>query len=105
MQTTTETRPPLQLTATGKEAALVAFYVQLRRDKLNATVLARLAGVGRAYLARVLNGHETGKNTWKHVIPLLSKSALFHLKQCSAWNNHAEAALRAHRAIPHEKLT
>lgn len=90
------------MTATGKEQALVDFYAQLRRDAearpgiypRNATELAAWARVGRAYLVRVLNGGTTGANTWKHVLPLLSVEALFHLKQCSAWNIHAERALR-----------
>lgn len=80
------------LTASGKEQALVKFYEQLKRDGMTATELARRAGVGRAYLTRVLNGRTTGRNTWKHVLPLLSPTALFHLKQCSAWNEHAVAA-------------
>lgn len=92
-----------KLTATGKEQALVDFYAQLRRDAearpgvfpRNASELAARAKVGRAYLARVLNCDTTGANTWKHVLPLLSVEALFHLKQCSAWNIYAERALAA----------
>lgn len=81
------------LTASGREQALVTFYGQLRRDGLTATALARRARVGRAYLTRVLNGRESGANTWKHVLPVLSDAAVFYLKQCSAWNNYAAAAL------------
>lgn len=83
------------LTASGKEQALADFYAQLKRDNLTASELARRAAVGRAYLTRVLNGHETGANTWKHVLPHLSDAALFRLKQCSAWNTHAAEALAA----------
>jgi transcriptional regulator with XRE-family HTH domain len=81
------------VTASGKELALVRFYEQLKRDGIrNATELARRAGVGRAYLSRALNGRVTGKNTWKHVMPHMTEAAVFHLKQCSAWNARAEAA-------------
>jgi hypothetical protein len=80
------------LTASGKEQALANFYAQLKRDGMTATELARRAGVGRAYLIRVLNRDTSGRNTWKHILPLLSDEALFHLKQCSAWNEHANAA-------------
>lgn len=88
-------------TATGKEQALVDFYAQLSRDATarpgvfagTVTDLARQAKVGRAYLSRVFTRDVTGKNTWKHVLPLLSVEALFHLKQCSAWNGHAALAL------------
>lgn len=81
------------LTASGKEQALVDFYTQLKRDGIRgATELAHRAGVGRAYLSRVLNGHETGKNTWKHIMPHISEGALFYLKHCSAWNVDAESA-------------
>ena len=81
------------LTPSGKELALDRFYEQLDREGLTATQLAHEAGVGRAYLTRVLNGHETGMNTWRKVLPLLSEAALFHAKQCSAWNSHAQLAL------------
>lgn len=81
------------LTASGKDQALVQFYEQLKRDGIrNATELARRAGVGRAYLSRALNGRVTGKNTWKHVMPHISASSVFHLKLCSAWNATAAAA-------------
>lgn len=82
------------LNASGKERALANFYAQLKRDGMTATALARRAGVGRAYLSRVLNCDTSGRNTWKHVLPVLSEQALFHLKQCSAWNEHAENTLR-----------
>jgi hypothetical protein len=90
-------------TATGKEQALVDFYAQLARDAAvrpdvfagTVTELARQAKVGRAYLSRLFNCDVTGRNTWKHVLPLLSVEALFHLKQCSAWNSHATAELCA----------
>lgn len=85
------------LTATGKEQALVDFYRQLRAEGLTATDLARRARVGRAHLARILSarcmGRQTGRQTWKHVLPHLSPAALSALKQCSAWNAHAERAL------------
>lgn len=80
-------------TPSGKEKALVEFYDQLDREGLTATQLAREAGVGRAYLTRVLNGHETGARTWHKLLPLLSEAALFRVKQCSAWNTHAQSAL------------
>ena len=82
------------LTASGKEQALVDFYRQLEREGLNCTILATKARVGRAYLTRVFNGHTSGRSTWKHVLPLVSDAAQFHLKQCSAWNNYAAAAWR-----------
>ena len=85
-------------TASGKELALVEFYRQLRSDGIpSATVLAQRAGVGRAHLARLLGGgsagRQTGRYTWKHVLPVLSPAALCALKQCSAWNIHAEREL------------
>lgn len=79
-------------TATGKEAALVKFYEQLGRDGLTVSSLAEKARVGRAALTEVFNGRRGGKNTWKHVLPLLSAEALSLLKQCSAWNQSAERA-------------
>jgi hypothetical protein len=83
----------LALAPNGKEEAIDRFYDQLRRDGVTATQLAIEAGVGRAYLTRVLNGHESGVHTWRKVLPLLSPAALFCVKQCSAWNIHAEQAL------------
>lgn len=82
----------MQRTASGKEAALVAFYEQLARDGLTVGDLAALARVGRCHLVQMLNAQRTGRQTWKHVIPLLSNAAVFHLKQCSAWNNFAAKA-------------
>lgn len=84
----------MTLTASGKEAALVAFYGQLRRDGLTVTDLAVLSKVGRTTLTLMLNGERSGRQSWKHVIPLLSNEALFRLKQCSAWNDHAEWAAK-----------
>lgn len=88
----------VSLTASGKEQALVNFYAQLRRDGIpTVTVLAARTHVGRAHLARLLsancNGRQTGRFTWKHILPVLSPAALFALKQCSAWNDWAEKAL------------
>lgn len=85
-------------TASGKEQAFVDFQNQLDRDGLTIGDLAELARVGRSHLEQVFHGKRTGLQTWKHVIPLLSKVALLHLKQCSAWNTHAEAALVAQQA-------
>lgn len=85
---------PYSRTASGKEQALVDFLNQLDRDGLTVGDLAQMARVGRSHLEQVINGHRSGKHTWKHVIPLLSKEALLHLKQCSAWNNFAEASMR-----------
>jgi hypothetical protein len=94
-------------TATGKEQALVDFYAQMARDASarpgiyagSATELARLARVGRPHLARLFaggsQGRQSGRFTWKHVLPLLSVEALCALKQCSAWNTHAEAELQS----------
>jgi len=79
-------------TASGKEAALVAFYQQLGRDGMTVGDLAAYARISRPQLTLMFNGHRTGRQSWKHVIPLLSKEALFRLKQCSAWNNFAEEA-------------
>jgi hypothetical protein len=79
-------------TATGKEQALVNFYAQLARDGLTVSALAEKARVGRAALTEIFNGRRTGKNTWKHVRPLLNPQALSLLKQCSAWNKEAERA-------------
>lgn len=81
------------LTPSGKEAALVDFYAQLRRDGLTVCELARRARVGRTALTLILNGHRSGRHTWKHLLPQLSEAALSQLKQCSAWNTHAEEAL------------
>lgn len=77
-------------TASGKEAALVAFYDQLDRDGMTLGDLAAISRVGRCHLTELLHGRRTGRNTWKHVIPLLSNEAVFLLKQCSAWNSFAE---------------
>lgn len=95
MTTATITR-----TASGKEAALVRFYRQLaadaaaRPDVFPGTVaeLAARAGVGRTTLTLMLNGQRSGRQSWRFVLPLLSIPALFHLKQCSAWNNHVQDA-------------
>lgn len=76
-------------TASGKEQALVDFYAQLARDGMTVSGLAKKARVGRAALTEVLNARRGGKHTWKHVIPLLSPTALSLLKQCSAWNKYA----------------
>ena len=80
-------------TASGKEQALVEFYWQLRRDGMTAGELAQRARVGRTALTLIFNGRRCGRDTWKHVLPLLSATALYRLKQCSAWNRYAEAAL------------
>lgn len=92
----------MKLTASGKEQALVKFYAQLARDAAarpgvfpgTVTELAARARLGRTTLTLMLNGSRTGRQSWKHVLPHLSVSALFHLKQCSAWNSHAEHALQ-----------
>ena len=85
-------------TASGREQALVDFYRQLGRDGHTVTSLAEAARVGRAHLERVLNGHLSGRHTWKHVLPLLSEAALCHLKRCSTWNEYAGQALAIHGA-------
>lgn len=84
-------------TASGKEQALVDFYAQLAREGTNVTDLARRARVGRTALTLLFNGRRNGQRTWRLVLPLLSPAALFHLKQCSAWNAFAseEVALLA----------
>lgn len=84
--------PTLVRTASGKEAALVAFYRQLARDGLTVTRLAAAARISRTTLTLMFNGARTGKQSWKHVLPRLSADAVFHLKQCSAWNIHAARA-------------
>lgn len=84
-------------TASGKEQALVDFINQLGRDGMTISDLASLARIGRSHLEQMLHGKRSGRQSWKHVIPLLSKEALFHLKQCSAWNTFAEAAAAEHR--------
>lgn len=93
-------------TATGKELALQKFYDQLAADAAarpamfagTATELAFRAAVGRSHLARVLSGRcvgrQSGRYTWKHVLPQLSLEAVYALKQCSAWNTDAERAWR-----------
>lgn len=89
------------LTASGKERALVEFYAQLGRDAAarpavfagTVTDLAGQARIGRTTLTLMLNGARSGRQSWKHVLPHLSVEALFRLKQCSAWNTHAERAL------------
>lgn len=91
-------------TATGKEQALVDFYRQLERDGSNITDLAARARVGRCALTEIFNGRRPGKHTWKHVVPLLSPDALFLLKQCSAWNIHAEQALPPTQSTFHAAL-
>lgn len=85
---------PMQRTASGKEAALVEFYRQLSLDGYTVTELADFAKIGRTTLTLMFNGTRTGRQSWKHVIPLLSNEALFRLKQCSAWNHYAEAAAK-----------
>ncbi len=83
----------LKMSASGKEQALVDFYDELDREGLTVSFLAELAHVGRSHLEQVFNGQRAGRNTWKHVIPMLGNKSLFLLKQCSAWNTHADAAL------------
>lgn len=86
-------------TASGKEAALVAFQRALRRMRPPLTIsdLAERARVGRAHLESVLNAHREGGHTWKHIMPHLSPQAMSQLKQCSAWNKFAAAAWNAER--------
>lgn len=88
-----DTDRQLTRSASGKEQALVNFHRQLRRDGLTVSSLAKRAFVGRTQLTLMLNGTRSGRQSWKHVIPCLSDAALFHLKQCSAWNNYAAEAL------------
>jgi hypothetical protein len=95
-------------TASGKPAALVEFYRQLARDAAarpgefagTVTELAARARLGRCALVQILNGQRPGRHSWKHLLPELSVEALFHLKQCSAWNGHAQAALHAMLGAP-----
>lgn len=98
----------IQQTATGKEQALVDFYGQLKRDAAarprvfagDVTSLARQARVGRCHLSRLLSngsiGRQSGRDTWKHVVPHLSIDALCVLARCSAWNTHVADAVREH---------
>lgn len=88
----THPKKSFALSPSGKEQALENFYRQLKWDGTSASELAEQAGVGRAYLTRVLGGHESGERTWFKVMPLLSAKAVSHVKQCSAWNIHAERA-------------
>lgn len=75
-----------------KEPALMEFTRLLRGRGVSLSELARRARVGRAALSQVLNGARCGRHTWKHVLPLLTPAELSQLKQCSAWNIHAEVA-------------
>jgi hypothetical protein len=78
-----------------KDPHVTAFLRALRARGLSAEGLAAQARIGRCHFAGMLYGHRTGAHSWKHVMPLLLADEVFHLKQCSAWNSHAEAAWNA----------
>lgn len=69
----------------------VGFLRELQRHGLTITKLAEQARVGRCSLQMILPGQRCGKHTWKHVLPHIPASALFHLKLCAAWNNVPES--------------
>lgn len=75
-----------------KDPHLAAFHRKLRARGTTVTALAAAARIGRPHLEQMLNGQRTGRQSWKHVFPHLDEAEVFHLKQCSAWNTHAEAA-------------
>lgn len=81
-----------------KDPHLAAFHRKIRARGLTVSALAAGARVGRANLEQMLNGQRNGRNTWKHVVAFLEESEVFHLKQCSAWNTHADDAWNAERA-------
>lgn len=55
--------------------------------------LAYDAMCGRCQLSLVLNGSRKGAHTWKKLVRVLPMEGVFLLKQCSSWNNFAQAAL------------
>ena len=75
-----------------KDEALAAFIRKIHARGTSITAIAQLARVGRPHLEQVINGQRSGRQTWKHVFPHLEEAEVFHLKQCSAWNTHAENA-------------
>ena len=78
-----------------KDPNLAAFHRKLRARGMTVSRLAAESRVGRANLEQMMNGQRNGRNTWKHVMPHLEEAEVFHLKQCSAWNIHAEDAWNA----------
>jgi hypothetical protein len=77
----------------AQEAAYKAFKESLREEGTNLTKLAKVAKVGRAALNTVLHGGNNGLETWKHVLPLLTRHQVACLKKTVAWNSAAKAEL------------
>jgi len=84
-----------------KDPHLAAFLLALkaRPEPSNITKLVAAARIGRCHFEQMLSGERTGRQSWKHVMPHLEEAEVFHLKQCSAWNNYAEAAWNDEQAV------
>lgn len=54
--------------------------------------LANEIFVGRTHLSQVLSGQREGRRTWARLVKVMPEEGLSLLRQCSAWNKHAEAA-------------
>lgn len=59
----------------------------------NQEELADLIMTNRAHLSQVLSGKRRGGHTWRRLVKVLPEEGLSLLRQSSAWNNFAEAAL------------
>jgi hypothetical protein len=75
-----------------KEPALARFYRWARHHGWTQARLADVAGCGRVHLCLVLTGERRGVRTWIKIVDTLPEDGIQLLKQCSAWNAHAEAA-------------
>jgi hypothetical protein len=64
----------------------------------NISDLAMRARVGRSHLTQVMQGQRRGRNTWKHVLPLLTDAQVFQLKQCATWNPELETMWKETKA-------
>lgn len=63
----------------------------------NQEELADLIMTNRAHLSQVLTGKRTGVHTWRRLVKVLPEEGLSLLRQCSAWNKYADAALAKRR--------
>lgn len=64
---------------------------------VNQAELAELIMTNRAHLSQVLNGKRPGGHTWRRLVKVLPEAGLSLLRQSSAWNKYAEAALEQRR--------
>lgn len=59
--------------------------------------LAEFIMTNRTHLSQVLTGKRSGAHTWRRLVKVLPEEGLSLLRQCSAWNKYAEAALTKRR--------